>query len=152
MKENQGQLYQDVRDLFGAGDGTGLEGLPHGYATTLNQGHGRIERRECRPIDGPACLEYLSSAGEWPGLRSVVKVERRRETAEGATVQAGYCVNSLAAAAERQLAAGRGHRSIENSLHWRLDATFREDQNRVRKDHGTRNMAKLRNISHNLLK
>ena len=95
----------------------------------------------------PACLEYLeylSSAGEWPGLRSVVKVERRRETAEGATVQAGYCVNSLAAA--------RGHRSSENSLHWRLDATFREDQSRVRKDHGPRNMATLRNISHNLLK
>ena len=99
VKDNQGQLYQDVRDLFEAGDGTGPDGLPHGYATTLNQGHGRIERRECRPIDGPACLEYLSSAGEWPGQRSVVKVESRRETTEGATVQAGYCISGLEASA-----------------------------------------------------
>ena len=36
VKENQGQLYQDIRDLFEAGDGSGLEGLPHDYATTLN--------------------------------------------------------------------------------------------------------------------
>ena len=40
VKENQGQLYQDVRDLFEAGDGSGLEGLPHDYATTLNKGTG----------------------------------------------------------------------------------------------------------------
>ena len=54
VKENQGQLYQDIRDLFEAGDGSGLEGLPHDYATTLNKGHGRIERRECWAIDDPA--------------------------------------------------------------------------------------------------
>ena len=30
--------------------------------------------------------------------------------------------------------------------------TFREDQRRVRKDHGPQNMATLRQISHNLLK
>ena len=41
---------------------------------------------------------------------------------------------------------------IENSLHWTLDVTFREDQCRVRKDHGPHNLATLRQISHNLLK
>ena len=152
VKENQGQLYRDVRDLFEAGDGTGLDGLPYDYATTLNKGHGRIERRECWAIDDPACLEYLSTAGEWAGLRSVVKVECRRETATGTTVQARYYISSLEASAERQLAAARGHWSIENPLHWSMDVTFREDQSRVRKDHGPQNMATLRQISHNLLK
>ena len=47
VKGNQGQLYQDVRDLFEGEDGLGLNGVPHDYATTLNKGHGRIERREC---------------------------------------------------------------------------------------------------------
>ena len=50
------------------------------------------------------------------------------------------------------LEAVRAHWSIENSLHWSLDVTFREDQSRVRKDHGPQNMATLRQISHNLLK
>lgn len=152
LKENQGQLYQDVRDLFEAGDGTGLDVLPHDYATTLNKGHGRIERRECWAIDDPVCMEYLGTAGEWPGLRSVVKVESWRETESGTTVQARYYISSLAASAQRQLAAARSHWSIENSLHWSMDVTFREDHSRVRKDHGPQNMATLRQISHNLLK
>ena len=33
-----------------------------------------------------------------------------------------------------------------------VDVTFREDQCRVRKDHGPQNLATLRQISHNLLK
>ena len=44
------------------------------------------------------------------------------------------------------------HRSIENSLHWSFDVTFRGDQSRVRKDHGPENTATLSRISHNLLK
>ena len=122
------------------------------YATTLNKGHGRIERRKCWAIDDPTCLEYLSTAGDWPGLRSVVQVESRRETDTGATVQARYHISSMEASAERQLAAVRAHWSIENLLHWSLKVTFREDQSRVRKDHGPQNMATLRQISHNLLK
>ena len=42
--------------------------------------------------------------------------------------------------------------SIENSLHWTLDVTFRENQRRVRKDHGPQNIAMLRQIGRNLLK
>ena len=46
----------------------------------------------------------------------------------------------------------RAHWSIENSLRWSMDVTFREDQSRIRKNHSPRNMATLRQISHNLLK
>ena len=78
LKENQGQLYEDVRDLFEGAEEFGFGGVPHDYATTLNQDHGRIERRECWTISDPACLEYLSTGQDWPGLRSVVKVVGRR--------------------------------------------------------------------------
>ena len=65
--------------------------------TTLNKGQGRIERRECWAVDHPACLGYLGTAGDWPGLHSVVKVECRRETEAGATAQARYYISSLEA-------------------------------------------------------
>ena len=152
VKQNQGRLYGDVRDLFEGAEESGFDEVPHGCATTLNKGHGRIERRECWPVSDPVCLEYLSTAGEWPGLRSVVKVECRRETGEGTAVQARYYISSLEESAKRLLEIVRAHWSIENSLHWSLDVTFREDQSRVRKDHGAQNMATLRQISHNLLK
>ena len=133
LKENQGQLYEDVRDLFEGAEEFGFEGVPHDYATTLNKNHGRIERRECWTISDPSCLEYLSTGQDWPSLRSVVKVVGRRETPEETTVQPRYYISSLDAPAERLLEVVRTHWSIENSLHWSLDVTFGEDQCRVRK-------------------
>jgi len=46
----------------------------------------------------------------------------------------------------------RGHWSIENRLHWCLDVCFREDESRVRKDHGPANLATLRRQAINLLR
>ena len=43
-------------------------------------------------------------------------------------------------------------RLIENSLHWQLDMSFREDRSRVRKDHAGANMAALRRLVLGLLK
>ena len=57
VKENQGRLYEDVGDLFEGAAKAGFDEVPHDYATTLNKGHGRIERRECWSISDPACLE-----------------------------------------------------------------------------------------------
>ena len=73
VKENQGRLYQDVRNLFDGAEELGWDDVPHDYATTLNKGRGRIELRECWAISDPACLGYLNTRGDWPGLRSVVK-------------------------------------------------------------------------------
>ena len=159
VKQNQGRLYDDARDLFEGAEESGFDGVPHDYATTLNKGHGRIDRRECWSISDPVCLEYLSTAGEWPGLRTVVKVVSRQETGDRGqgtgdrtTVQARYYISSLDVSAKRLLEVMRAHCSIENSLHWSIDVTFREDQSRVRKDHGPQNLATLRQISHNLQK
>ena len=80
VKQNQGRLYEDVRDLFEGAEEWDFDGVPRDYATTLDKKHGRNERRECRSISDPVCLEYLSTAGKWPGLRSVVRVKCRRET------------------------------------------------------------------------
>ena len=46
----------------------------------------------------------------------------------------------------------RGHWSVENNLHWQLDVSFREDQRRIRKDHGPENFSRLCRIALNLLK
>ncbi len=83
---------------------------------------------------------------------SVVKAEGRLEAETGITMRPRYFISSLDVSAEAMLATVLAHWSIENSLHWSLDVTFREDQCRVRKDHGPQNLATLRNISHNLLK
>jgi hypothetical protein len=46
----------------------------------------------------------------------------------------------------------RGHWAIENSLHWVLDVTFGDDQSRLRKCHGAKNMATFRHFALNLVR
>ena len=81
-----------------------------------------------------------------------VRVMERREAETGITVHPRYFVSSLDAAAEQLLATVRAHWTIENSFHWSMDVTFREDQSRVREDHGPQNMATSLNVFHNLVK
>jgi predicted transposase YbfD/YdcC len=50
------------------------------------------------------------------------------------------------------MGAVRTHWTVENNLHWVLDVAFREDECRIRKDHGAENMAVFRHIALNLIK
>ena len=47
----------------------------------------------------------------------------------------------------RLLALSRGHWSIENKLHLPRDTTYREDHSRIRKHHGARSLASLKNLA-----
>ena len=106
----------------------GFDGVPYDYSQTVNKGHGRVERRECWAITETDCLDYINPHGQWPQLNAAIKVVGHRETAAGAISQPRYYISSRAAPAGQLLAAVRSHWSIENSLHWTLDVTFREDQ------------------------
>ena len=46
----------------------------------------------------------------------------------------------------------RDHWSIENNLHWQLDVSFAEDDNRVSRRQGAENLALLRRLTLTLLK
>lgn len=77
---------------------------------------------------------------------------RRSSGTQGATTEDRYYSSSLGGDARQMAGAIRAHWGIENSLHWVLDIAFREDESRVRKDHGAQNLAILRHMTLNLLK
>lgn len=152
VKENQGQLYQDVQDLFAGCREVNFRDVPHDYHKTVNKGHGRIEIRECWTLSDPEFLDYLRQRGAWKNLQTLVMVRAERRIGHTSSQETRYYISSLENNAKLALRAARGHWGIENGLHWVLDIAFREDESRVRKDHGPENLAVLRHIALNLLK
>lgn len=93
-------------------------------------------------------------ARDWPGLKSVAVIESTRDIpATGKSTERRYYISSIKdPKAEFIAQAIRGHWSIENGLHHVLDVSFREDDSRIRKNHGAENVSRLRRIALNLLK
>jgi predicted transposase YbfD/YdcC len=68
------------------------------------------------------------------------------------SIEVRYYISSLSVDVERFARAVRSHWSIENSCHWTLDATYREDESRIREKALRENFAWLNRLTLSLLK
>jgi predicted transposase YbfD/YdcC len=151
LKENQPTLYADVQQLFLDGLENDFANLKHHAYHTVDESHGRIEHRYYHVVAVPA--ELAAQHPEWPDWRSVGMVYSERTVADQEpSSQVRYFINSLSPKVKTFARAVRGHWGIENSLHWVLDVSFREDESRVRKDHAPENLALVRRLAAALLK
>jgi predicted transposase YbfD/YdcC len=151
LKENQGNLYEDVEHLFADLEDSQYQAYAFDYEKTVNKDHGRIEIRECWTISDLEVLRHLRGFSNWKSLVTVSRIRSQRWIGEEKSCEDRYHLASITGA-ERVLWAVRSHWGIENELHWILDIAFEEDRCRVRKDHGPENFALLRHMALNLLK
>lgn len=151
LKENQGNLYEDVVRLFDDLEDSQFQAYPFEYTRTVNKDHGRIEIRECWTISDAEVLQHLRGFDNWPNLSTVSKIRSERRCGTEHSQEDRYHLASFRGA-EHVLKTVRSHWSIENELHWTLDLAFDEDRCRVRKDHGPENFTLLRHMALNLLK
>jgi predicted transposase YbfD/YdcC len=151
LKDNQGQLYEDVQLLFNDLEGSQYRAYAYDYIKTVDKGHGRLEIRECWTISEPEVLRHLRGFERWPQLHTVSRIRSQRRIGHEATCEDRYHIATITGA-RHVLSAVRAHWGIENELHWTLDIAFDEDRCRVRKDHGPENLALLRHLALNLLK
>jgi DDE family transposase len=117
-------------------------------ATTVDKGHGRVEKRTLRTT------AVLTVHERWRGLAQGFELRRERTVQGVTTVEIEYGITSLQpeqASAERLLALVRDHWRIENSLHYVRDVTLGEDACRVRKGSAPQVLAGLRNAVVHLL-
>jgi predicted transposase YbfD/YdcC len=152
LKENQGQLYEDVELAFKDALQNGWRGVEHDYHKTVDKNHGRIEIRQCWTISGADYIRHLRNANNWKNLCTIVMVISDRYVGDERTTKTRYFISSLDNDARRILWAKRAHWQVENSLHWVLDVAFSEDYSRVRKGNAAQNFAIIRHIALNLLR
>jgi predicted transposase YbfD/YdcC len=141
-KGKHANLQQDIMFYF---DNIASQIGPH--TTTVELGHGRIERRS---LYATAELnDYLN----WPAVGQAGLIERVRidkSTQQPLSHEREFFVTSLIperASPSQLLQINRGHWTIENKSHHVRDVSFDEDASRVRKGSSAQVMAAFRNVT-----
>jgi predicted transposase YbfD/YdcC len=147
LKANQPHMHAVVKQHFEQ------EPQEGNIYTESNQGHGRQEVRRYEVRALPAALKR--AAADWPGLASVVQVQRTRQLpGKPASDEISYYLSSLPAHTSADVLAHsiRAHWSVENQLHWSLDVALREDAAQSYKAQGPHNQSLLRRMALQMLK
>ena len=116
---------------------------------TQETGHGREETRHYVQMPVP---KNLPGCDRWKGLLTigVAMLSCLRDGKE--TFETRYYISSLAMQVKRFAHAVRSHWGIENTCHWSLDMTYREDESRIREKHLRENFAWLNRFTLSLIK
>ena len=147
VKDNQEHLLQDIQEAFRKALDNPAEFAQDTYETR-ERGHGRGEYR-CYTV--LHCTEGIRGHQDWAGLTTLGMCYSERTVAGDTTVETRYFIGSKRAGAKYYGTGLRDHWGIENSLHWQLDVTFREDHNRVSRRQAAENLALLRRLTLSLL-
>jgi predicted transposase YbfD/YdcC len=148
LKGNQSTLQESVEDFFDVALAGRFAGVAHDFHEEIDKDHGRLEVRRYWIAED---LRTLPDNPLRAGLRSIGLVERHCTVGDTETVERRYFIDSIPAQAKLFAHAVRGHWGVENRLHWRLDAIFREDASRIRKGHAPAIMTAIRHLALNPL-
>lgn len=154
LKENQKGLLEATEELFRRSSTT-WSGKPRmsEYIENETISHGRIETRTCRVL-------YLENEiglfphKTWPDINSLVRISSNRikaSTGETST-ETRYYVSDANLPAKIFNEKVRNHWQIENNLHWCLDVSMGEDDDKKWAEQSAKNFSVLRQIALNILK
>ena len=149
LKSNQETLHDAVIEYVDEQMQSDFSNIGARRYTTKETGHGRAETRHYIQMPVPKTLPGLS---RWKGITTIgvailLCVREGKETTE-----VRYYISSLAMRVKRFAHAVRAHWGIENTCHWSLDVTYREDESRIREENMRQNFAWLNRFTLSLLK
>jgi predicted transposase YbfD/YdcC len=149
LKGNQETLYEAAVAYLDQQAENDFCGIGARRLVTTEAAHGRTETRTY--IQMPVSKD-LPGVKRWPGLLSlgVVILQCIRDGKE--TIEGRYFISSLPVKVKQFARAVRNHWGIENTCHWCLDVTYREDESRIRELHLRENFAWLNRFTLSLLK
>lgn len=148
LKGNHSTLHDDIRLFLSSEIGKPRNSKIVDRYEECDKGHGRIEQRICYVSSQ---LNWLEQRTDWCDLKTVAMIESHVTVGEKTSTEQRYFISSLPPDAKKIAESIRSHWAVENSLHWVLDVTLREDDSRVRKYNAPENMAMVRHVILNML-
>ena len=149
LKGNRGPVHMQVHQFWQVVAAQDFAQVEVRRVRRRSTGHGRIEERRSFAV---AATELPPLVQRWPGVASVLMVERSRSTAARTPHARHYYLSSLPPKVQTLHYAVRQHWRVENDLHWCLDVSFREDHCRIRDLRAAENVAMVRRMALQLLK
>ena len=147
LKGNQGNLHKDVELTFQ--DKELVKALKASTHMVVDKNkHGRQEERTYTTI---ALNDELKEYFGWPHIETITQVLSQRKIKGKSTQEKRYYISSLAETAKVIGQFIRAHWSVENTLHWILDISFRDDESRIRKGNAPQNAAIIKHMTLNML-
>ena len=149
-KDNQPNLVEDIRSALEKAVESDFEGVRFDQHSTYDKGHGREENRHYTILIDP---EGIRNKDEWTDLKVIGMCVRERKVGQAEpSTEVSFFIGDKVMSAKQYGKALRNHWGIENNLHWQLDVSFAEDENRVAKRNGAENLSMLRRIALMMLK
>jgi predicted transposase YbfD/YdcC len=149
LKGNRGAGHTQVRQFWQRAAAQDFAGVAVRRVRRVNTGHGRREERRSFAV---AATQLSPLVQGWPGVASVIMVERERHTMTRTQQECHYYLSSLPPKVQTLHYAIRQHWRVENDWHWSLDVSFREDRCRIRDLQAAENVAMVRRMALQLLK
>jgi predicted transposase YbfD/YdcC len=149
LKGNQKTIHEQVKAYFERKMENDFADISIRTFHEHLRGHGRRDDLTYYQTKVP---EELTTQKAWAGLRTIGVVVRISEVNGKETYDTRYYLSSLRMGIKNFARYVRGHWSIENTLHWSLDVTFREDASRIRDRNTANNLGWLRRFALSCLK
>lgn len=149
LKGNQGNLYNDVKDYFDDDELEKIKNEKENYVMTKEKEHSAIVTREYFLTTN---IKWIPGMKDWKGLKSIGIEKKTMVKSNGQIINEDrYFICSIDSV-ETFARAVRGHWGVENSLHWHLDFTFKDDKNTTMSKNGAKNLQIVKKIALSILR
>lgn len=149
LKKNHLNLYESVEEYFKWARTEPIEKKQLKEYSYEEHEHGRHVYRTVEVCND---VSWIETVREWKRLSSIVCVTRKGEREGRQTEETAYYISSREWEADEVAKHIQGHWTIENNLHWSLDAAFNEDSSKIHLGYSAENLSVIRKIAQKLLK
>lgn len=142
LKGNQKELLDAVRKALGR--------TVNDKMICFEKNHGRSEARAYHVMDA---TELADTFPHWKGLKTIGVALAYRRTKNGKeSLEYRYYISSAELTTARFAKAVRSHWAVENSLHWVLDVSMREDHCLIYRVNAAEVLSSARKMAPNMLR